>query len=69
MIVVKGYTLAYVIEKQKIFALTLVTGFINGLFVSLFFLLKFREARAAAGAAQGRSRAPACCRSRRSSPS
>jgi sensor histidine kinase YesM len=46
-ILVKGYTLAYVIEKQKIFALNFITGFFNGVFVSLFFVLKFRETRAA----------------------
>ncbi len=47
-IVLKGYTVAYVIEKQKTFALNLVTGFFNGVFVGLFFLLKIRETRAAA---------------------
>jgi sensor histidine kinase YesM len=47
-ILVKGYTWAYVTEKHKIFALNYVTGFFNGVFVSLFFLLKIRESRAAA---------------------
>jgi sensor histidine kinase YesM len=47
-ILFKDYTVAYVIEKQKTFALNLVTGFFNGVFVSLFFLLKIRETRAAA---------------------
>jgi len=46
VILVKGYTLDYIVSTQKIFALTLATGFINGLFVGLFFLIKFREARA-----------------------
>ena len=47
-ILVKGYTLDYVMEKQTTFALNLVTAFVNGVFVSLFFLLKIRETRAAA---------------------
>ena len=34
-------------EQSKTFALNLVTGFFNGVFVSLFFLLKIRETRAA----------------------
>jgi sensor histidine kinase YesM len=46
-ILVKGYTLDYVMEKQKIFALNFIAGFFNGVCVSLFFVLKFREARAA----------------------
>ncbi len=46
-IVLKGYTSAYVIEKYKTFALNLGTGFFNGVFVSLFFLLKIRDTRAA----------------------
>jgi sensor histidine kinase YesM len=47
VILVKGYTFGDLHEKTKTFALTLVTGFVNGLFVGLFFLIKFREARAA----------------------
>jgi sensor histidine kinase YesM len=47
VILVKGYTLADVHERARLFALTVFTGFVNGLFVSLFFVLKFREARAA----------------------
>ena len=45
--VVKGYTLVDLQDRAKTFGLTLVAGFVNGLFVSLFFLIKFREARAA----------------------
>jgi hypothetical protein len=44
---VKGYTLVDVQDRAKTFALTLVTGFVNGMFVGLFFLFKFRESRAA----------------------
>lgn len=47
-VLVKGYTLAELHERSKLFALTLVSGFTNGLFVGLFFLIKFREARAGA---------------------
>ena len=46
-ILVKGYTLAYVGEHQTTFALNFIAAFGNGVFVSLFFLLKYREARAA----------------------
>jgi sensor histidine kinase YesM len=48
VIAVKGYTIDDLHDKAKIFGLTLLTGFFNGLFVGLFFLIKFREARAAA---------------------
>ena len=47
VIAVKGYGLADMQERAKTFGLTLFAGFVNGLFVSLFFLIKFREARAA----------------------
>jgi len=47
VIAVKGYGLADMQEQAKTFGLTLFAGFVNGLFVSLFFLIKFREARAA----------------------
>jgi sensor histidine kinase YesM len=47
VILVKGYTLADLRERASLFALTVATGYVNGLFVSLFFVLKFREARAA----------------------
>jgi sensor histidine kinase YesM len=46
VIVAKQYSLDYILEKQKTFGLTMATGFLNGLFVGLFFLIKFREARA-----------------------
>ncbi|MEP7205914.1 MAG: histidine kinase [Casimicrobiaceae bacterium] len=48
VIVVKGYSTAYMHERLKFFGLTMMTGFTNGLFVSLFFLFKFRESRAEA---------------------
>jgi LytS/YehU family sensor histidine kinase len=47
VVLVKGYTLVDLQDRAKTFGLTLFTGFVNGLFVSLFFLIKFREARAA----------------------
>lgn len=46
-IVLKGYTPAYVMEHKNTFGLNYAAAFFNGLFVSLFFLLKHREARAA----------------------
>jgi len=46
-IVLKGYSPAHVIEHQKDFGLNYAAAFLNGLFVSLFFLLKHRERRAA----------------------
>jgi LytS/YehU family sensor histidine kinase len=46
-ILFKGYTWAYVTDKWHTFALNLGTGFLNGVFVSLFWLLKIRETRAA----------------------
>ncbi len=48
VILVKGYSVADLHDRAKIFGLTLLTGFFNGVFVGLFFLIKFREARAAA---------------------
>jgi len=47
-ILVKGYSWEYVSGNAKTFAWNLVTGFCNGLFVSLFFYVKFRESQAAA---------------------
>jgi sensor histidine kinase YesM len=47
VIVAKGYTFDYIVTAQKTFALTMAAGFLTGMFVSLFFLIKFREARAA----------------------
>ena len=46
-ILLKGYSVAYVVDHQKTFALNYVAAFLNGLFVSLFFLLRYRERRAA----------------------
>jgi sensor histidine kinase YesM len=46
-ILLKGYTPEYVMDKKSTFLLNLVTGFLNGVFVSLFWLLKIRETRAA----------------------
>ena len=45
MILIKGYTLADMRAEPQRFWMTLLGGFTTGLFVSLFFLLKFREAR------------------------
>ncbi len=44
----KGYTLVELVSDPHKFGWTLFGGFSNGLFVSLFFLFKFREARARA---------------------
>jgi hypothetical protein len=44
----KGYTLVELLSDPHRFGWTLFGGFTNGLFVSLFFLFKFREARARA---------------------
>ena len=41
------YTVEYMLGHQKSFVLSYVTALLNGVFVSLFFLLKFRETRAA----------------------
>jgi signal transduction histidine kinase len=48
VIVVKGYSLAYVHDHAANFGWNLFAAFLNGLFVSLFFYVKFREARAEA---------------------
>ena len=48
VIVVKGYAWDYVLARRSVFAWNIVTAFANGLFVSLFFLVKQREARAEA---------------------
>jgi len=45
MILIKGYSLADMRAEPHRFAMTLLGGFTTGLFVSLFFLVKFREAR------------------------
>ncbi|HVE49369.1 MAG TPA: histidine kinase [Casimicrobiaceae bacterium] len=46
--VVKGYSIAHVIGRWHVFAWNVVTAFLNGLFFSLLFFVKFREARASA---------------------
>src|SRR5581483_104066 len=40
VIVVKRYTPAFIASDLRLFGLTMVTAFFNGVFVSLFFLLK-----------------------------
>ncbi len=47
-ILIKGYSLDYVGERWRLFGWNVVTGFLNGLFVSLFFYVKHREKKAAA---------------------
>jgi len=46
-IALKGYSTAYVVEHHQTFLLTYMSAFFNGVFVSLFWVLKLREARAA----------------------
>ncbi|MFO1310828.1 MAG: histidine kinase [Burkholderiales bacterium] len=46
-ILVKGYSLDYVMSHPSTFASNAFAGFANGLFVSLFFYVKFRESQAA----------------------
>ena len=46
-ILVKGYSFAEVISHPSTFATNAFAGFANGLFVSLFFYVKFRESQAA----------------------
>jgi hypothetical protein len=46
VILIKGYSLATMLADPHRFWGTLIGGFFNGLFVSLLFLLKFREAHA-----------------------
>jgi len=48
VILVKGYDMTYVMDKRSVFGWNIVAAFLNGLFVSLFFYVKFREARAEA---------------------
>ena len=47
-ILVKGYTLAFVVEQKMTFLGNIGTAFFLGVSVSLFVMLKFRETRAAA---------------------
>jgi len=46
-ILVKGYSLSYVMTQPSTFASNAFAGFANGLFVSLFFYVQFRESQAA----------------------
>ncbi|MFO1398875.1 MAG: histidine kinase [Burkholderiales bacterium] len=46
-ILVKGYSLEYVADRARLFGWNVFTGFANGLFVSLFFYVKYRETQAA----------------------
>ena len=46
LIVIKGYTLTEILADVHRFVWTFIGGFCNGLFVSLLFLLKHREAHA-----------------------
>jgi hypothetical protein len=46
-ILLKGYTWTYVTGHPMSFVLNFFAAFFNGVFVSLFFLLKYRETRAA----------------------
>jgi signal transduction histidine kinase len=48
VIVVKGYSWDYVVATRNVFGWNILTAFLNGVFVSLFFLVKQREARAEA---------------------
>ncbi len=48
VILVKGYTWAYVVERHSNFLFNVVVAFFNGLFVSLFFYVKLSAARAQA---------------------
>jgi sensor histidine kinase YesM len=47
-ILVKGYSWDYVVSRAQFFGWNIFTGFANGLFVSLFFYVKYRETQAAA---------------------
>ena len=47
-IIVKGYSWEYVAARAPLFGWNVFTGFVNGLFVSLFFYVKYRETQAAA---------------------
>jgi sensor histidine kinase YesM len=48
VILVKGYDVAYVTDKRNVFIFNVIAAFLNGMFVSLFFYVKFRESRAEA---------------------
>lgn len=46
LLLVKGYTIEMLTMHPRNFAMTALIGYSDGLFVSLFFMVKFREARA-----------------------
>jgi sensor histidine kinase YesM len=48
VVVLKGYSLEHVRSRAMLFAWNMITAFLNGLFFSLLFFVKFREARASA---------------------
>ena len=48
VILVKGYSWAYVVERKGNFLFNVVVAFFNGIFVSLFFYVKLAAARAQA---------------------
>ena len=48
VILVKGYSWAYVVERRSNFLFNVVVAFFNGIFVSLFFYVKLAAARAQA---------------------
>ncbi|MEP7181879.1 MAG: histidine kinase [Betaproteobacteria bacterium] len=54
-ILVKGYSFDYVRERAHFFAQNVLWGYINGLFVGLFFYVKRREAKTQAALLKGES--------------
>ena len=52
VVLVKGYSWSYVVERWSNFAFNVFWAFVNGLFVSLFFLVKLAGARAQAALAR-----------------
>jgi sensor histidine kinase YesM len=48
VVLVKGYSLAYIHERLMFFGYNLLAAFFNGLLISLIFYVKFKETRAAA---------------------
>lgn len=52
VILVKGYSWQYVVERRSNFGFNVFWAFVNGLFVSLFFLVKLAGARAQAALAR-----------------
>jgi sensor histidine kinase YesM len=52
VILVKGYSWSYVVERHSNFLFNVVVGFFNGVFISLFFYVKLSAARARASLAR-----------------